>query len=116
MYPGLRPLKSKLSRLRHPDFVLLNQGYQYLEAEPEKRRFFCVTLNVDRHFLPSSLYLGRKTGPTIRHFVDKFPMFLIPPQPVVTFTYIQDSAPGFPSRQTCGTRKRRRRKELSPYR
>jgi len=78
------------------DFVLLNQGYQYLETEPEKLRFFCGTLNIERHFLPSSLYLSRRTAvPTVRYFVDKFPIFLIPSSPVVTFTYIHDGAPGF---------------------
>ena len=78
------------------DFVLLNQGYQYLETEPEKLHFFCRTMNIERQFLPANLYLGRKTRvPTVRYFVDKFPMFLISPSPVVTFTYIHEGAPGF---------------------
>jgi hypothetical protein len=78
------------------DFVLLNEGYQYLETEPEKVRFFCGALNIEKHYLPARLYLGRKTSSTsVRHFVDKFPMFFIPPSPVVTFTYIHEGAAAF---------------------
>ncbi len=78
------------------DFVLLNQGYQYLETEPEKVRFFCGTLNIQKHYLPARLYLGSKTPRTsVRYFVDKFPMFFVPPSPVVTFTYIHDGAEVF---------------------
>src|SRR6266571_5230560 len=78
------------------DFVLLNQKYQYLETETEKLRFFCETLNIEKHFLPSSLYLSSKSRvPTIRYFVDKFPMFVVPPSPVVTFTYVHDGTQRF---------------------
>src|SRR5713101_3166805 len=76
------------------DFVLLNEGYQYLETEPEKVRFFCGTLNIQKHYLPARLYIGSKTSqPTVRYFVDKFPMFVAsdPPSPVVTFTYLHGS-------------------------
>jgi hypothetical protein len=73
------------------DFVLLNQGYQYLETEPDKLRFFCGGLNVPEHYLPARLYLGRKSASSsVRYFVDKFPMFFVPPSPVVTFTYIHE--------------------------
>ena len=83
-------------RIAMLDFVLLNQGYRYLETEPEKLRFLCGTLSVEKQFLPANLYLSRKGPvPTVRYFVDKFPMFLIPPSPVVTFTYIREGAPGF---------------------
>ncbi len=83
-------------RIAMLDFVLLNQGYQYLETEPEKLHFFFETLSIGKQFLPANLYLGKKTPvPTIRYFVDKFPMYLIPPSPVVTFTYIHEGAPGF---------------------
>src|SRR5438093_11546819 len=40
------------------DFVLLNQGHQYLETEPEKVNFFCNQLKVPNHFLPSKIYHG----------------------------------------------------------
>ena len=78
------------------DFVLLNEGYQYLETEPEKVRFFCGTLNIQKHYLPARLYLGSKTPNTsVRYFVDKFPMFFVPSSPVVTFTYIHEGAAAF---------------------
>ena len=78
------------------DFVLLNQEYQYFETEPDKVRLFCGTLNIQKHCLPARLYLGRKSASTsVRYFVDKFPMFSVPPSTVVTFTYIHDAAAGF---------------------
>ncbi len=78
------------------DFVLLNQGHEYLETEPDKVRFFCGTLNVEKHYLPAKLYVGTKTSRTsVRYFVDKFPMFFVPPSPVVTFTYIHDGGAAF---------------------
>jgi hypothetical protein len=78
------------------DFVLLNQGYEYLETEPDKVRFFCGTLNVQRQYLPCRLYVGRKTSSTsVRYFVDKFPLFFTPPSPVVTFSYIHEGAAAF---------------------
>jgi hypothetical protein len=83
-------------RIAMLDFVLLNQGYQYLETEPDKVRLFCGTLNIEKHYLPARLYVGTKTSRTsVRYFVDKFPMFLVSPSPVVTFTYIHDGAAAF---------------------
>src|SRR5712691_8987390 len=79
-------------RIAMLDFVLLNQGYQYLETEPEKIRFFCNQLKVPNQFLPSKIYHGQRTSqPTVRYFVDKFPMFVAShtPSPLVTFTYLQ---------------------------
>lgn len=74
------------------DFVLHNQGHQYLETEQDKVRFFCGTLNIEKHHLPVRLYIGSKTARTsVRYFVDKFPMFLVSPS-VVTFTYVHDGA------------------------
>ena len=78
------------------DFVLLNQGYEYLETEPDKIRFFCGTLNIDKQYLPARLYVGKKTSlPTIRFFLDRFPMFMVPPSPVVNFTYVHEAGLGF---------------------
>jgi hypothetical protein len=79
-------------RIAMLDFVLLNPGYKYLETEPEKISFFRDQLKVLKHFLPSKIYHGQRTSPpTVRYFVDKFPMFLSggSSSPVVTFTYIQ---------------------------
>jgi len=78
------------------DFVLQNHVYHYLETEPDKIRFFCGTLNIAKHYLPAHLYVGSNTcPPTVRYFVDKFPMFLVPPSPVVTFTYIHEGGAAF---------------------
>jgi hypothetical protein len=74
------------------DFVLSHREWKYLETEPEKVSFFCNQLQVLSHFLPSKIYFGQKTSqPTLRYFVDKFPMFLSEDDssPVVTFTYLQ---------------------------
>jgi hypothetical protein len=74
------------------DFVLLNPGHQHLETEPEKISFFSDQLKVLKHFLPSKIYHGQRTSPpTVRYFVDRFPMFLSggSSSTVVTFTYIQ---------------------------
>jgi hypothetical protein len=79
-------------RIAMLDFVLLNQGHQYLETEPEKVRYFSNQLKVPNHFLPSKIYHGQRTSqPTVRYFVDKFPMFLDShaSSTVVTFTYLQ---------------------------
>src|SRR5947209_16137658 len=76
------------------DFVLSHPQWIYLETEPEKVSYFCDELKVPIHFLPAKNYYGQKTSqPTVRYFVDKFPMFLASdassPSPVVTFTYLQ---------------------------
>ncbi len=76
------------------DFVLSHPQWKYLETEPEKVSYFCDHLKVPIHFLPVKIYYGQKTSqPTVRYFVDKFPMFLCSdpsfPSPVVTFTYLQ---------------------------
>src|SRR5437016_4195186 len=81
-------------RIAMLDFVLLNQGNQYLETEAEKVNFFCNQLKVPNHFLPSKIYHGQKTSqPTVRYFVDKFPMFFgtEASSTVVTFTYLHGS-------------------------
>jgi len=76
------------------DFVLSHPQHRYLETEPEKVSYFCDQLKVPTHFLSSKIYCGQKTSqPTVRYFVDKFPMFFedasSSSSPVVTFTYIQ---------------------------
>jgi hypothetical protein len=78
------------------DFVLANQQHEYLETEPEKVSYFCDRLAIDPRYLPSRLYLGRNTSrSSVRYFVDKFPMFLGSPSPVVTFTYLAERTTGF---------------------
>ncbi len=61
------------TRLAVLDFVLTNQQYEYLETEPEKARYFCDRLTIERHCLPAKLYLGGPNSrPTVRYFVDSF--------------------------------------------
>ena len=74
------------------DFVLSHPQWKYLETEPEKISFFCDQLQVPIHFLPSKIYHGQRTSqPTVRYFVDRFPMFFgsDASSPAVTFTYLQ---------------------------
>ncbi len=74
------------------DFVLSHPQWKYLETEPEKVSFFCNQLNIPQHFLPSKIYHGQRTSqPTVRYFVEKFPMFLGNggSPTVVTFSYLQ---------------------------
>ena len=91
------------TRLVLLDFVLANLDFEYLETEPEKVAFFCDTLGISKKVLPAKAYAGgQRSEPTLRYFVDKFPMFLerrhSPSSPVVTFSYVdpgQASLAGF---------------------
>ena len=80
-------------RLLGLDFILANQGYQYLESEGEKVAYFCDELHIAKQQLPAKVYVGGpQSQPTLRYFVDRFPMFLGSPSssapPVVTFSYV----------------------------
>jgi hypothetical protein len=91
------------TRLVLLDFVLANQQHEYLETEPEKLRYFCEQLEIPRKHLPAKAYVGSsRTEPTLRYFVDKYPLFLdlssSLPSPVVTLSYVdpgQASIAGF---------------------
>ena len=91
------------TRLVLLDFVLANLGLHYLETEPDKVAFFCDTLGVPKKFLPAKTYEGGpRSEPTLRYFVDKFPLFLdscdSSSSPVVTISYVdpgQASLAGF---------------------
>jgi hypothetical protein len=72
---------------------LANQILAYFETEQDKVRFFCETMGMSRDCLPAKVYEGCPgSPPTVRYFVDKFPLFLSPPlseaSPVVTFCYV----------------------------
>jgi hypothetical protein len=89
------------TRLVLLDFVLANQELAYFETEQDKVNFFCDQLGVSKDFLPAKVYEGSfSSQPTIRYFVDKFPLFLAPPfsgaPPVVTLSYV-DSGSQTPS-------------------
>jgi hypothetical protein len=86
-------LEAIRTRLLNLDFILANQGCQYLETEDEKVAYFCEQLHIDKQRLPVKLYMGGpKSQPTLRYFVDRFPMFLGSPSPssssVVTMSYV----------------------------
>ena len=81
------------TRLLLLDFILANQELTYFETEQDKVNFFCDQLKVSKDFLPAKVYVGSSPSqPTIRYFVDKFPLFLASPlsgaPPVVTFSYV----------------------------
>ena len=85
-------IKTRLSGL---DFILANQQHDYFDTEDDKVRYFCEALGVEKHALPTKLYLGtRNSSITPRYFVDKFPMFLpmIAGSPIITFTYVAPEA------------------------
>ncbi len=80
-------------RLLLLDFILANQDLAYFETEQAKVNFFCETMGISKDFFPAKVYEGRPgSQPTVRYFVDKFPLFLAPPlaeaSPVVTFSYV----------------------------
>src|SRR6266480_1536921 len=81
------------SRLVLLDFILANQDLNYFETEQDKVRFFCDELGVSKDSLPAKVYEGDPDSkPTLRYFVDKFPLFLSSPfsgaPPVVTLSYV----------------------------
>jgi len=81
------------TRLLLLDFILANQGLAYFESEQDKVRFFSETMNISKELLPVKVYEGCPgSQPTVRYFVDKFPLFIAPPledgSPVVTFSYV----------------------------
>ena len=81
------------TRLVLLDFILANQHLAYFETEQDKVNFFCEKLEVSKDLLPAKIYEGTSgSRPTIRYFVDKFPLFLAPAipaaSPVVTLTFV----------------------------
>src|SRR5207253_632365 len=81
------------TRLVQMDFLLENQAHDFLETENDKVNLFCESLAVPKDVLPAKVYEGGPgSHPTIRYFVDKFPLFLAAPlsgaSPVVTFGYV----------------------------
>jgi hypothetical protein len=86
------------TRLVQMDFLLENPGHDFLESESEKINLFCESLAVPKEVLPAKVYEGAPgSSPTVRYFVDKFPLFLAAPvsgsAPVVTFGFV-DSGTG----------------------
>jgi len=85
------------TRLVLLDFVLENLDCDFLETEQDKVRFFCETLGAPKDILPAKVYEGGPgSRPTIRYFVDKFPLFFdsrISAFPlVVSFSYVDSGS------------------------
>lgn len=81
------------TRLVLLDFILANQDLTYFETEQDKVNFFCEKLEVSKDLLPAKIYEGAPgSRPTIRYFVDKFPLFLASSfpgtSPVVTLSFV----------------------------
>jgi hypothetical protein len=91
------------TRLLLLDFVFANQAHDYFETERDKLHFFCDELSIPKKSLPAKSYESVSTPePTLRYFVDKFPLFLDrsagSSSPVATFSYVdpgQASLAGF---------------------
>jgi hypothetical protein len=84
------------------DFLLENLGHDFLETEGDKIYLFCESLRVPKDVLPAKVYEGAPgIHPTVRYFVDKFPLFLAAPisgaSPVVTFGYVDSGTGSLPS-------------------
>jgi hypothetical protein len=93
------------TRLVLLDFMIENQQYDYLETEQQKVRYFCDHLGLPKKSLPAKAYeSNRGATPTLRYFVDKYPLFLDPSgsslSPVVTFSFVD---PGLPSIKAFST-------------
>jgi hypothetical protein len=81
------------TRLLLLDFILANLAHDYFELEHDKVRYFCEQLGIPKKALPAKAYEGVSTPvPTLRYFVDKFPLFLDSSSgsssPVVTLSYV----------------------------
>jgi hypothetical protein len=81
------------TRLVQMDFLLENTGHDFLETESDQVNLFCETLAVPKEVLPARVYEGGPgSHPTVRYFVDRFPLFLAAPisgaAPVVTFSFV----------------------------
>lgn len=84
------------TRLLILDFVLNHPEYQYLETESEKVRYFHQELGMLLTALPCRIYKSLKSdSQTVRHFVDRFPIFLeTNPTTAPTFAYCDSDLPG----------------------
>src|SRR5207244_13033146 len=74
--------------------------------------YFCDQLHIEKTCLPVKLYMGGPTSqPSLRYFVDKFPLFFSSPRPgdspVVTFSYVDpglETLTGFVTQDRKSTR------------
>lgn len=91
------------TRLLLLDFILENPQHQYFESETDKLAYFCSERAIPKDVLPVKRYEAASGAPpTLRYFVDKFPLFLDRSgglrSPVVSLSYVdpgQASLAGF---------------------
>jgi hypothetical protein len=91
------------TRLLLLDFILENPQHDYFESETDKLVYFCSERAIPKDVLPVKRYEAASGAPpTLRYFVDKFPLFLDrsagPPSPLVSLSYVdpgQASLAGF---------------------
>ena len=81
------------TRLLLLDFIIANPRHHYLETEQDKVQFFCEERSIPKKTLPAKAYGGGSARePTLRYFVDQFPLFLDSSNgsaaPVVTLSYV----------------------------
>jgi len=90
-------------RLLLLDFILENPQHEYFESETDKLAYFCTERGIPKDVLPVKRYEAASGAPpTLRYFIDKFPLFLDPSaglsSPVVSLCYVdpgQASLAGF---------------------
>jgi len=91
------------TRLLLLDFILENPQHEYFESETDKLGYFCSERAIPKDVLPVKRYEAASGAPpTLRYFVDKFPLFLDRTaglgSPVVSLSYVdpgQASLAGF---------------------
>jgi hypothetical protein len=86
-----REIGKIVTKLLTLEFVLHHLDADYLEEEPDKVCYFYDELGIDKAYLPLRVYKpgNSTTAPTIRYFVDKFPIF-VDREGLLTFAYIDD--------------------------
>jgi hypothetical protein len=81
------------TRLLLLDFILENPQHEYFESETDKLAYFCSQRAIPKDVLPVKRYEAASGAPpTLRYFVDKFPLFLDRStglsSPVVSLSYV----------------------------
>jgi hypothetical protein len=81
------------TRLLLLDFILENPQHDYFESEIDKLAYFCNERGIPKDTLPAKRYEAASGAPpTLRYFVDKFPLFLDRSDgarlPVVSLSYV----------------------------
>jgi hypothetical protein len=82
-------------RLMMLDYVIAHPGFRFFPTEDEKVAFFTEERGIDGEHLPRKLYRSAAGGTTtMRHFVDKSPIFIDPTedqnQSIVHFCFVDE--------------------------